>query len=38
MKYLLSALIDILVQDSDEIKHLLAEIQPQLQEVLQIKL
>jgi hypothetical protein len=38
MKDLLSALIDTLVQDSDEMKHLLVEIQPQLPEVLQIKL
>jgi hypothetical protein len=38
MKDLLSALIDTLVQDSDEMKHLLEEIQPQLLEVLQIKL
>jgi hypothetical protein len=38
MKDLLSALIDTLVQDSDEMKHLLVEIQPQLLEVLQIKL
>jgi hypothetical protein len=38
MKDLLSAPIDTLVQDSTEMKHLLAEIQPQLQEVLQIKL
>jgi hypothetical protein len=38
MKDLLSAPIDTLVQDSDEMKHLLAEIQPQLPEVLQIKL
>jgi hypothetical protein len=38
MKDLLSAPIDTLVQDSDEMKHLLEEIQPQLQEVLQIKL
>jgi hypothetical protein len=38
MKDLLSALIDTLVQDSDEMKHLLEEIQPQLPEVLQIKL
>jgi hypothetical protein len=38
MKDLLSAPIDILVQDSDEMKHLLEEIQPQLLEVLQIKL
>jgi hypothetical protein len=38
MKDLLSALIDILVQDSDEVKHLFEEIKPQLSEVLQIKL
>jgi hypothetical protein len=38
MKDLLSAPIDILVQNSDEMKHLLEEIQPQLLEVLQIKL
>jgi hypothetical protein len=38
VKDLLSALIDTLVQDSDEMKHLLKEIQPQLPEVLQIKL
>jgi hypothetical protein len=38
MKDLLSAPNDILVQDSDEMKHLLAEIQPQLPKVLQIKL
>jgi hypothetical protein len=38
MKDLLSAPIDTLVQDYDEMKHLLAEIQPQLPEVLQIKL
>jgi hypothetical protein len=38
MKDLLSALIDTLVQDSDVMKHLLEEIQPQLPEVLQIKL
>jgi DNA repair exonuclease SbcCD ATPase subunit len=38
MKDLLSALIDILVQDSDEVKHLFEEIKPQLLEVLQIKL
>jgi hypothetical protein len=38
MKDLLSALIDTLVQDSDEMKHLLEEIQPWLAEVLQIKL
>jgi hypothetical protein len=38
MKDLLSTPIDTLVQDSDEMKHLLEEIQPQLSEVLQIKL
>jgi hypothetical protein len=38
MKDLLSAPIDILVQDSDEVKHLFEEIKPQLSEVLQIKL
>jgi hypothetical protein len=38
MKDLLSALIDTLVQDSDEMKHLLEEIQPRLPEVLEIKL
>jgi hypothetical protein len=38
MKDLLSTLIDTLVQDSDEVKHLFEEIKPQLQEVLQIKL
>jgi hypothetical protein len=38
MKDMLSTPIDTLVQDSDEMKHLLAEIQPQLLEVLQIKL
>jgi chromosome segregation ATPase len=38
MKDLLSAPIDTLVQDSDEMKHLFKEIQPQLPEVLQIKL
>jgi hypothetical protein len=38
MKDLLSALIDILVQDSDEVKHLFEEIKPQLLNVLQIKL
>jgi uncharacterized protein involved in exopolysaccharide biosynthesis len=35
---LLSALIDTLVEDSDKMKHLFDEIQPQLPEVLQIKL
>jgi hypothetical protein len=38
MKDMLSTPIDTLVQDSDEMKHLLVEIQPQLLEVLQIKL
>jgi hypothetical protein len=38
MKELLSAPIDTLVHDSNEMKHLLEEIQPQLLEVLQIKL
>jgi chromosome segregation ATPase len=38
MKDLLSAPIDTLVQDSDEMKHLFEEIKPQLSEVLQIKL
>jgi hypothetical protein len=38
MKDLLSALIDTLVQDSDEMKHLLEEIQPRLPEVVQIEL
>jgi hypothetical protein len=38
MKDLLSALIDTLVQDSDEMKHLFEEMKPQLPEVLQVKL
>jgi hypothetical protein len=38
MKDLISAPIDTLVQDPDEMKHLFEEIQPQLLEVLQIKL
>jgi hypothetical protein len=38
MKDLLSAPIDILVRDSDEVKHLFEEIKPQLPEDLQIKL
>jgi hypothetical protein len=38
MKGLLSASIDTLVQDSDEMKHLFEENQPPLLEVLQIKL
>jgi hypothetical protein len=37
MKDLLSALIDTLVQDSNEIKQLFEEIKPQLPEILQIK-
>jgi hypothetical protein len=37
MKDLLSAPIDTLVQDSDEMKHLFEEIKPRLLEVLQIK-
>jgi hypothetical protein len=37
MKDLLSTPIDTLIQDSDEMKHLLVEIQPQLPEVLHIK-
>jgi hypothetical protein len=37
MKDLLSAPIETLVQDFDEMKHLLEEIQPQLSKVLQIK-
>jgi hypothetical protein len=37
MKDLLSALINILVWDCDEVKHLFEEIMPQLLEVLQIK-
>jgi hypothetical protein len=37
MMDLLSAPIDILVWDSDEVKHLFEEINPQLPEVLQIK-
>jgi actin-related protein len=37
MMDLLSTLIDTLVQDSDKMKHLMEEIQPQLPEVLQIK-
>jgi hypothetical protein len=37
MKDLLSAPIDILVRDSDEVKHLFEEIKPQLSKVLQIK-
>jgi hypothetical protein len=38
MKDLLSAQIDTLVQDSNEVKHLFEEIKPQHPEVLQIKL
>jgi chromosome segregation ATPase len=38
MKDLLSTPIDTLVQDSNEMKHLFEEIQPQLLEVFQIKL
>jgi hypothetical protein len=38
MKDLLSAPIDTLVQDSDEVKHLFEEIKSQLSKVLQIKL
>jgi hypothetical protein len=38
MKDLLSTPIDILVRDSDEVKHLVEEIKPQLPEFLQIKL
>jgi chromosome segregation ATPase len=38
MKDLLSAPIDTLVQDSDEMKHLFEEIKPQLPKVLHIKL
>jgi hypothetical protein len=38
MKDLLSAPIDILVPDSNEVKHLFEGIKPQLSEVLQIKL
>jgi hypothetical protein len=38
MKDLLSAPIDTLVQDSNEMRHLFEEIKPQLLEVLQIKL
>jgi predicted nuclease with TOPRIM domain len=38
MKDLLSAPIDTLVQDSDEMKHLFEEIKPRLPDVLQIKL
>jgi hypothetical protein len=38
MKDMLSAPIDTLVQDSDEVKHHFEEIKPQLPEVLQIKL
>jgi hypothetical protein len=38
MKDPLSAPIDTLVHDSDKMKHLFEEIQPQLPDVLQIKL
>jgi hypothetical protein len=38
MKDLLSAPIVILVQDSDEVKHLFEEIKPQLSEALHIRL
>jgi hypothetical protein len=38
MNDLLSAPIDTLVQDSDEMKHFFEEIKPQLLKVLQIKL
>jgi hypothetical protein len=38
MKDLLSASIDTLVQDSDEMKHLFEEIKPRLLKVLQIML
>jgi chaperonin cofactor prefoldin len=38
MNDLLSAPIDTLVQDSDEVKHRFEEIKPQLPKVLQIKL
>jgi hypothetical protein len=38
MKDMLFVLIDTLVQDSGEVKHLSKEIKPQLPEVLQIKL
>jgi hypothetical protein len=38
MNDLLSTPIDILVRESDEVKHLFEEIKPQLPEVLQIKL
>jgi hypothetical protein len=38
MKDLLSAPIDTLVQESDEVKHLFEEIKPQLPKVLHIKL
>jgi hypothetical protein len=38
MNNLLSALIDTLVQDSDEVMHIFEEINPQLPKVLQIKL
>jgi hypothetical protein len=38
MNDLLSAPIDTLIQDSDEVKNLFEEIKPQLPKVLQIKL
>jgi hypothetical protein len=38
MKDLLSATIDTFVQDSDEMNHILEEIQPHLPKVMQIKL
>jgi hypothetical protein len=38
IKDLLSAPIDALVQDSDEVKQILEETKPQLPKVLQIKL
>jgi hypothetical protein len=38
IKDLLSAPIDTLVQDSDEVRQILEEIKPQLPEVLQLKL
>jgi hypothetical protein len=38
IKDLLSAPIDTLVQDSDEVRRILEEIKPQLLEILQLKL
>jgi hypothetical protein len=38
IKDLLSAPIDTLVQDSDEVRQILEEIKPQLPEILQLKL